>query len=112
MRPRCCSPVRWQDDGNSGRSGCNGNESVEIGSPKTSVSSARTVTQCRPDWPGRLGHGKLSDGLDHLLGQAGVGRIAALGTAAQLHLHFVSPGFPCRLPAPRHLGAAAIGARL
>jgi hypothetical protein len=41
-----------------------------------------------------VGHGRLSDGLDHLLGQATVGRITASGTAGQFRLHLVSFGFP------------------
>jgi hypothetical protein len=40
------------------------------------------------------GYGKPGDGLDHLLGQAGVGRIAAPGTAGQFRPHLVSLGFP------------------
>jgi hypothetical protein len=40
------------------------------------------------------GHCKPGDDLDYLLGQAGVGRIAAPGTADQFRLHLVSLGFP------------------
>jgi hypothetical protein len=40
------------------------------------------------------GNGKLGDGLAYLLWQAGVGRIAAPGTAGQFRPHLVSLGFP------------------